>query len=46
MKRGDVIWWVVIDPSNREMCSRYPGRSQARRVARLCGGRVAKVVVT
>lgn len=45
MKRGDVIWWVVIDPETDEMCSRYKSRSQARRVAILSGGIVAKVVV-
>jgi hypothetical protein len=45
MKRGDVIWWVVVDPETGEMCIRFTSRSAARFIADACGAKVAKVVI-
>jgi hypothetical protein len=45
MKRGDVIWWVVVDATTGEPVSWYASRSTARRVAMESGGRYARVVL-
>lgn len=46
MKRGDVLAWVVIDPTSGELVMRCASRSEARRIAAESGARYGRVVVS
>lgn len=43
MKRGEVIGWIVVDPTTGEPVSWHKSRSEARRVAEESGARYARV---